>query len=160
MTIGNSLHVCIFSDADVAVAVKSLILQDSSRNILASPINGTNGPNFFTSIAEKSVAGCSAKVQAVSTLTVPSIFDQSGGETISATGTASITYTRSVLQKTFPCNLQAVVEIAEFEMEFNQMEEDFSAIASKDLESGDIDGHLGGMAMVVVLAVTVCLQCI
>lgn len=156
VTIGSTLHVCIFStNGDVSVAVTSLVLQDSLSNILTTPVDGTDGPNFVTSISEKSVTGRSATVQVVSTLMVPSIFDQAGGEVISAAGTASVTYTRRVLQKTSSHNLQAVMETSEFEIEFNLMAQDFPAIATMDLESGALNGHLRGIGVVIWLAVSV-----
>ncbi len=99
----------------------------------------TDGPNFVTFSSEKSVAGCSAMVQVVLTLMVPSIVDQAGGRVISTAGTVSVTYTCHVFQKTSSHTIQAVIETSEFEVGFSLMEEDFPAIATKDLDSGAIN---------------------
>jgi len=105
VVLGSTLHICVYSpDSDVSLQVTQLDLEDTDGNTLATPVDGTSGPNFVTTIGEKNVVPSggsdTVQVQVVSTLMVPSIFDAAGGEVISAIGTADITYNRRMLAET------------------------------------------------------------
>mmetsp|Transcript_19027 Transcript_19027/g.38707 ORF Transcript_19027/g.38707 Transcript_19027/m.38707 type:complete len:387 (+) Transcript_19027:77-1237(+) len=92
--IGDTLHICVYStDPNVDVSVTSLELQDSSGQVIATPIDREEGPSFVTEVEDKMVEGFSFRVELVSTLLTTDVFDQAGGEMVGATGTAMATYT-------------------------------------------------------------------
>lgn len=92
--IGDTLHICVYStNPNVDVSVTSLELQDSSGQVIATPIDREEGPSFVTEVEDKMVEGFSFRVELVSTLLTTDVFDQAGGEMVGATGTAMVTYT-------------------------------------------------------------------
>lgn len=136
IAVGDTLHICVYSaDSDVTVEVTELDLM-FEENVLASPI-ASSIPNFVTAVGTKSVSGKSGNVQVISTLMIPSIYDNAGGKIITANGTASVVYGRRML-KTTSRDLQADEETTKFDVEFQLGETVDPAIAKEGtkIESG------------------------
>lgn len=149
VVLGSTLHICLYSpDSDVSLQVTQLDLKDTDGNTLATPVDGTSGPNFVTTIGEKNVvpSGGSDTVQAqvVSTLMVPSIFDAAGGDVISAIGAADITYNRRMLAETTrSLQVQEEEEVEDtvaFNVEFTLERNGLPMIAQNGAASSIADG--------------------
>ena len=96
--IGSMLNICVYSTyLGVLLAVTDLELKQGTT--LLSTCVGGGSPDFVTKINEITLVEVKQNVQVVSMLMTPGIYDTAGGRTISASGSATISYRRHMFKK-------------------------------------------------------------
>ena len=150
VTMGQILNVCIHStNTDVTVAITEFQLKNGDT-VISEPISSTGQPNLVTAVkfeADGSNQGvATSNIQVVSTLMTPAIFDQAGGQTLTATGKANLTYGgRKLKQVCFRALQDSDDESFSVEFELTGGEIPAIAMGSKANTASTV-GVLGAMA--------------
>lgn len=145
LSIGDILYICVKpNDDDVTLKVTELVLKSGETTIIA-PISESGGENFLT----KQTTIDEDSVQVVSTLMMPTIFDNYGNQEIVAAGKVEITYKvnrKLEVVSRFLQGQEASDERSDFTLSVNLSKED------KIVASGGATHRVFGVTFVLVVA--------
>ena len=164
VTIGSTLNICVYSeDEDVDfTTVKELVLthEDGTGTVtvLSTPVSSSTGENFVTTINAIPLIDGKKKVQVVSTLMTPVIFDKAGGRTISASGTVSIEYigVNRMLESKNRDLQSSKTDTSSFNVDFDIAKKELPSIVKEDSSrenGGDVAEVFGAVSFAFMAAV-------
>ena len=146
--------VCIRStNLDATVIVTSLLLNTQDdvliSTLISTPENGETTPSLLTSV-DSIDSEDGSTIIIVRTLMTPGIFDVAGGDTITASGSADLTYVGRKLKQFRFRTLQDSTSDS-FSVEFELARNELPAVAMNDQgNSASAFSFLGVMASLVV----------